>query len=65
MFASNGWDAAAKEFISTGRCDWIALYRGGEMVECYASGSTWGQGSRDRSGDIGRKVCKDLPHFPC
>ena len=42
LFASNGSDAAPKEFIAAGRCDWIALCQGGEMVECCASGSTWG-----------------------
>ena len=52
MIARNGWDAAAKEFIAAGRCDWIALCQGGEMVECCANGTTWGQGTRDRSGSI-------------
>ena len=60
LFASNGWDAAAKEFIATGRCDWIALYRGGEMVDRRANGTTWGRGSRDRSGSIKKAARRRL-----
>ena len=60
LFASNGWDAAAKDFIATGRCDWIALYRGGEMVDCRANGTTWGQGTRDRSGSIKKAARRRL-----
>ena len=60
LFASNGWDAAPKEFIAAGRYDWIALCQGGEMVECCASGSTWGQGTRDRSGSIKKAARRRL-----
>ena len=60
LFASNGSDAAPKEFIAAGPCDWIALCQGGEMVECCASGSTWGRGIRDRSGSIKKAARRRL-----
>ena len=60
LFASNGSDAAPKEFIAAGRCDWIALCQGGEMVECCASGSTWGRGTRERSSSIKKAARRRL-----
>ena len=60
LFASNGSDTAPKEFIAAGRCDWIALCQGGEMVKCCASGSTWGRGTRERSSSIKKAARRRL-----